>query len=386
MSLGVQSAVLLIAIVQGLVFAVLLVRCPRNRTANRYLALLLVLVAIALVPSTIGFAGAYAKYERLRWFLPTSVTFGFGPAIFLYTRRLLRGPHTHWKWPALHLLPLIVQVSYYVVLFVLPIPMKTWFGRNVHGPYLGEAERVLGIASGVAYWIASYRLARQYSAWAPTRVSDSENYSLDWLRVFLSLTAIGFAVWAGFVAWDLLASRLTYGDFFWLDLTVAVLAYGFAIAGYRRADLAWPAMDEPSPSPEAPPTRSTPDWVAQAAEIEARLREQQWYLDPDLTLDSLARKLGTNTWAVSRAINEGAGVNFNDFVNGFRVEAVQWKLADPSETATLLDLALSCGFNSKTSFNRSFRKLAGVTPSAYRRGEREPADGPAEAVIASAKS
>ncbi|MEM1011813.1 MAG: AraC family transcriptional regulator [Planctomycetota bacterium] len=359
-----RSVALLIAIGHGLLFAGLLLRVRQNRAANRYLALLLVLVAVSLVPSTIGFAGAYDRYRWLT-FLPTSVALGFGPAIWLYARRLVRRDADR-AW--LHLLPLAVQLGYYTVAFCLPLDLKLQFARSVHWPWVLDVERVLSVVSGIAYWIVTFALVRRYSAWAPSSVSDSANYDLGWLRWFLILTAVGFATWAGFLAFDLLVRRLGYGAFFWLDLTAAVLAYAFALAGYHRSSLAWPPMNA-LPAPANHNEAASVDWSSRAAEVRRRVISEQWHLDPDLTLDVLAEHLSTNTWSLSRTINEGLGVNFNDFINGLRVEAVQRRLADPDDSATMLDIAFACGFNSKTSFNRSFRKLTGKTPSQWRRDQ-----------------
>ena len=69
---------------------------------------------------------------------------------------------------------------------------------------------------------------------------------------------------------------------------------------------------------------------------------------------------------LSKVVNSGLDKNFNDFVNGYRVEAVKNKMSDPSTAhLTLLGIAYECGFNSKATFNRAFKKHAGVSPSAF---------------------
>jgi AraC-like DNA-binding protein len=69
---------------------------------------------------------------------------------------------------------------------------------------------------------------------------------------------------------------------------------------------------------------------------------------------------------LSAAINQAYGKNFNDFVNTYRVEAVKKMLNDESvQHLSLLGIAYECGFNSKSTFNRAFKKATGVAPSAY---------------------
>ena len=94
------------------------------------------------------------------------------------------------------------------------------------------------------------------------------------------------------------------------------------------------------------------------------MRDETPYLDPELTLPALAQRLGTNASILSAVINNAFGRNFNDFVNGYRVEAVKKMLQDPANSHySLLGIGLACGFNSKSTFNRVFKKMTGSAPS-----------------------
>jgi AraC-like DNA-binding protein len=85
-----------------------------------------------------------------------------------------------------------------------------------------------------------------------------------------------------------------------------------------------------------------------------------------LTLSELATKLNTNTSVLSAVINTGFGKNFNDFVNEYRVETFKRKAAAPdSKHLTLLAIAFDCGFNSKATFNRAFKKVTDLSPKAF---------------------
>ncbi|MBR7209363.1 helix-turn-helix transcriptional regulator [Microvirga sp. STS02] len=93
------------------------------------------------------------------------------------------------------------------------------------------------------------------------------------------------------------------------------------------------------------------------------MAEQQPWLEPELTLAELAHRLRTNTSLLSHVINTGCGQNFNDFVNRYRVAEAERKLQDPRLAHySLVGIALESGFNSKSTFNRVFKKLTGRTP------------------------
>jgi AraC-like DNA-binding protein len=100
--------------------------------------------------------------------------------------------------------------------------------------------------------------------------------------------------------------------------------------------------------------------------IEVLLKNEKAYEDAELSLTQVAKQLKTNPSIISKVINQGFQLNFNDFVNNHRIEAVKGKLkAGEQKTQTLLGIAYDCGFNSKATFNRAFKKATGVSPKEW---------------------
>ncbi|WP_125916537.1 helix-turn-helix domain-containing protein [Hymenobacter coccineus] len=96
----------------------------------------------------------------------------------------------------------------------------------------------------------------------------------------------------------------------------------------------------------------------------ALMADEQPWLEPELTLTELAHRLRTHPALLSKVINAGCGQNFNDFVNTYRVQEARRKLADPRfGHYSLVGVALESGFNSKSTFNRVFKKLLDQAPS-----------------------
>lgn len=90
------------------------------------------------------------------------------------------------------------------------------------------------------------------------------------------------------------------------------------------------------------------------------------HLDNRLTLRSLCQQIRENPHYVSQVINQDFGACFYDLINRHRVDTAKEALAT-SPDKTVLEIALECGFNSKSTFNTAFRQHAGTTPSEYRR-------------------
>lgn len=91
------------------------------------------------------------------------------------------------------------------------------------------------------------------------------------------------------------------------------------------------------------------------------------YRQETLSLNALAEKLGILPHHLSWILNARIGKTFSDFLNHYRVKEVKQRLADAGERElTILDIALSAGFNSKSAFNKTFKAATGKTPSDFR--------------------
>ncbi|MGL1887256.1 MAG: helix-turn-helix domain-containing protein [Reichenbachiella sp.] len=96
------------------------------------------------------------------------------------------------------------------------------------------------------------------------------------------------------------------------------------------------------------------------------ISENKPYLDPDLSLRSLAYSVGLNPNQLSWLLNTHVGKNFNEYINHYRIEQFKVLAEDTSNAhITLLALAYDAGFNSKTVFNTYFKKETGTTPKQY---------------------
>ncbi|CUH99489.1 AraC family transcriptional regulator [Leisingera aquaemixtae] len=125
----------------------------------------------------------------------------------------------------------------------------------------------------------------------------------------------------------------------------------FSLSPYLRneeAEKPDPPADSPEPDAEL--------WER----VTAYMAREKPYLDPDLTIARLARKLRVPAKALSTTINRATGENVSRFVNEARIRHVQAALMR-GETVT--EAMLSSGFNTKSNFNREFLRVAGASPS-----------------------
>lgn len=99
--------------------------------------------------------------------------------------------------------------------------------------------------------------------------------------------------------------------------------------------------------------------------LDTLMRDKHTYLDPDLTLSKLSRKLTVPAKQISIAVNLLHGKNISKLINEYRIEHAKQLISTSEDSIT--QILLSSGFQTKSNFNREFSRVVGMTPSAYRK-------------------
>ncbi len=351
----------------GLLFAILLwVRGRQEeRLSDTLLGWVLFFLVFEIQDYTFGFAGINVLWEELNGF-PRSLQLLFGPAVWFYLKSQINRRFQLQRADLLHLIPWLLCFTFNIAIFGQgKYFVQQWQTSIFH--QVAEALETLSILLSYGFYFSgSLSLYRQYRQWAESHFSDTEVVSLKWYRNFLYLMVFSIVfkwIWFGI---DRLLTLDFYQDWWWNLATAGILVY-VAITGYRQRQWSQMTFEAPVPIPE-PERPSNPEF--EFAALKEKLLEmmalEKPYLEPELTLADLARKLKISPSLLSQVINTAFEKNFNDFINAYRVADFKNCMGRAEfRHLTLLGIAMACGFNSKATFNRAFKKQTGQSPSQY---------------------
>lgn len=395
---GLQSSLLLVFFIHGLVYALLLFRKARihETRSDQWLGLFLLLCVLYISPWMLGFGGWYDNqpYRDILFYTPFQHLYFIGPVIFFYVQSLLNPSFRFGRKEWLHLLPGILYLLFSMVMLVTDkmILKKYFFLASGTDPDFDNWYQLTGYLSMLTYFILSLRYYQLYKKLIVQLVSYAELVMYRWVRNFLMAFLIMlFVRLIFFILGEFL--NLWYGDLWWYFMFFALIFYYIAITGYAnsvetkmpfRANLVsyrpillleqkGTGIDESVYTEDASIIDITTDSKENTQQaglvsqwkprLEKLMQEEKSYRDPEFSLTQLAKALQTNPSLLSMVINKGFGMNFNDWVNHYRLEEIK-ALFEKGEhkRQTLLSIAFECGFNSKATFNRAFKKATGFTP------------------------
>lgn len=344
-----------------------------NKLANRLFALFFILSAIDLSGF---FMYMYTENHRnLEIFRSTFCLLGM-PSFYLYVLAVCYSDfRLKWKH-TIHLLPFIV-----VNVLFIPRIYKSIEEGNFIGPLNQMSEiyfiQILIEFQYIFYIVSVFLILKKYKE---IYLENYTNPSVSTYKWLFQMTCV-FLVAHSIVA---LKNILRYSGFrevfLWANVLVGTIAL-FITCWFIMKALKYPELfrgvnsklvltkdilPEINEKPEA--VNQQNDLInAQISTLKQYMTEKEPFLDPSLTIQELANQISIPVRDLSILINHHIDQHFFDFVNEYRIQKAMQILRDQSKKQlTVLEILYEVGFNSKSSFNTSFKKYTNLTPTSYR--------------------
>lgn len=339
---------------------------------NLYLAGLLGLLIIHILGELYIYSGFY-RYAPWLAGAQMPIRTLLGPALYLYAHAVMSPERKFPKTPAL--LALLGPISVIVLMLPFLFQLSPQEKLALADPATRIPEHwqiavftcvstmlVFVIFTG-AYLAVTLKLHHKHKAQLMQRFSSIEGRSLDWFKVVLILWGLAWLLYAieytlSFMSWKWFGSGIV------LPIAEAFILMLFAHLALKQNVL----EDSDKGEPQTIATRDASLPAARMQEIANKLQrvmsDGRMYCDEELSLNTLSTAINVSENHISETLSQHLHTNFFHFVNGYRVKAAQDLLRSSDKLVSTI--AYEVGFNSKSTFNSAFKKVSGMTPTAYR--------------------
>ena len=296
-------------------------------------------------------------------------------------------------YAALHFLQFLVPITFYlsIVFYTNPnfkfTPKHLWHlfppllflmllvaESKISEQYLHTVYIVLFLANSLFYTLAAYAKIQKHQKDIEQFHSSTEDIDLRWIKYIIytfisaAILTTGYNIITG-------ADPLNvYINIFFLAVVYLVAFYSMRQKAIYPQGISLEEVQEDAHVARHEEKRNQKTKLLSDSELEfakqsllRMMAEEQPYLDSELNLIKLAQRMEISTHQLSYLINTGLGTNFFNFINQYRVTKAQELLVNKEyDHLNMLVIGYESGFNSKTSFNTTFKKITSLTPSEYR--------------------
>ncbi|WP_257658759.1 helix-turn-helix domain-containing protein [Parapedobacter lycopersici] len=330
-----------------------------NASADRWLSLFYFILACTFTRVSLEEFNVGSELLRHLLELPT---WAMLPCLYMAVRHYASPSLPKKGWP-LHFVPVLLFLLFSLV-YLMPVLLNKRDHLPVLPSWVAFIVRYFFFVQMVYYWGACFVLLRRHQRNIKQVASFTDKIDLEWLRYLL--ISMLFLILIRMLS--MANMQVTHYAPFLYFLGIILLAYStlrqksiYAIEAYRVAE------KDGMASKKVRNERLTLEQVEELKNIVMRrTTDEKLYLDPGLTLSVLSERIGIGTHELSYVLNNGVGKNFYQFINELRTEeAKSLLLSEDARRLDMLGIAVRAGFNSKTTFYTTFKKITNLTPKEY---------------------
>lgn len=366
----------LLGAVNAFFFSLLVYSKKSKSKADKILGIWLIILSFQLIIPFFYLSDLNTYYQYAGFEI---IFFIFHPImLYLYVKATI-GQLPAFRKILLSLIPIMIAELGGMMFFLYPAQERLRFIKGEIMLPLIYLPFMLYMMCYFFYYIyKTYITLKKYKNKILHVYSYRENVDLFWLRrlviLFSGIIVVVFPM--GLISYFIFHSTVFADFFFYITLVVFVFFLGYW--GYQQGQVF--SFNNGSALNEITEKTETRDPIKiqvsaaeiqkhfkkEAAELEKLMILKKPYLEPTLTLHDLSRLINLPPYQLSRIINKEFHCNFFEFINKYRITEFKEKvIAGQHKNLTILALALECGFNSKSAFNRIFKDATGITPGDF---------------------
>ncbi len=313
----------------------------QKQRSNYFLSALLLVLSIRIIKSVFFYFNRDLSQVFIQIGLSACVL--IGPFLYLYARAVFSNKTLKNWW--VHVAPAAIIIIFLSLIYPYGEHRRVWSRIIVRGIYLQWGIYI--IATGVAIRPTLQKLFVRDS-----KLRDIEVWMIS-IFAGVSLIWIGYNI-APFTSY--IVGALSFSFVFYL----LVLFWIFK----RKKN----TMFFEEPVKYANKKIDDKEAGTIQAQLHTIITEQQLYKNSNIKLGDIADLLQVPSHYLSQFLNDNLGKSFSVYINEYRIDEAKRLLANEDKYTTEA-IGYECGFNSKSTFFTTFKKITGVTPAQFKNGQ-----------------
>ncbi|NAS32553.1 helix-turn-helix domain-containing protein [Flavobacteriaceae bacterium R38] len=380
-SYNIISIIDILGVVQGLLFGVmLLLMHSKKNKPTLFLGLFILLFSLEPIPNILEDMGVLLNYPLLE-LPPIHFHFLAYPLFYIYIQKIsvFNGKKlSYWT-----LIPGIIETIVGLIIFFLPIAIKL----QLKVSYFALIYFVLGLCYSIFIGILTIRWIMLHQKEVDNQFSETIHKNLNWSKLFIY----------GSIFFQVLFLIHLFNDnhtlYFFVTLVNVILIYWVSFKGIiqenivslylffpntieayynvedqnRIIETSVTPLELPMEEKVKSPFMTTEEMQEIIDMVRGKIKKSESFLNPNLTIIDIAEETNIHPKRISHSLNNLLQMNFNGFINKFRVEKAKKLLVNEKyKNLSVEGIGMEVGFNTKATFYTAFKKYEGCTPAKYR--------------------
>ncbi len=364
MSPIIVNILLIVILSQGIFLLIAIQLLPnKNKQANKMLSIILLIASIILITRIATAYYTNTLFWRLGALIDMTI-YVFGPLLYCYIRRLIFKEGKTYQLKFTHFIPLLIYSGYFLWLLTQTKESykALYMSNKLFIPFL--TIELSGILLILFYVIKSFQLLTLYKKQKEEQYATDQKINKFVYCILISLTIFTVLWFISFVSSYFFYKYYVYLNYNLMWISIGGLFYVIGFYSLTQPEIF--RVEVSQPKINVPDRLSKSEINELKRKLDIELKEKKIYLKSTISLVALSKTLGTTTNNLSWLLNKVYQKNFYEFINEYRIKAFLELIKENEHIkSTLFALAIDVGFNSKSTFNKSFKVVCGTTPSEY---------------------
>lgn len=308
----------------------------KKQFSNYFLALLLLMLSIRIIKSVFFYFNSQLSNIFIQIGLSACIL--IGPFLFLYLKTYTTKNKTNWQ---IHIAPFLIGITILGTLYPYVEHRTIWSKWIVKGIHI----------QWLTYILFSFRFIKPIIEKIKTK-ERLKNIDIWLLSIYFGVAVIWLAYSIGAYT-SYIIGALSFSFVLYLIILLIIFKSNKTTTFFQEK--------------EKYKNKEIEKGILEKIENDLpKIVEKELFLDPNITLEEMAKELNIPKHILSHYLNESLEKSFSTFINELRIEKAK-KLLQTKMSFTIENIGYESGFNSKSTFFTAFKKLTGQTPSEYQK-------------------